>query len=193
MDFEDADAITRARTTLSAIGDLMPERRIIAPAETVNGITIGGSNEDAVSEADRQVARANVDPYPKRRMSNPSSRLGSGFANSVKPDILMPAAREHLRTLRSGSALEVVPAKASRAFGLKVAAPPTPGNLGTEAYTMPSSLPNPAERSSTSRWARYPSAPRRELHPSSGAAFPVTIVDQARAAGPELARPHQAN
>jgi hypothetical protein len=135
MDFEDADAITRARATLSAIGDLMPERRIIAPAETVNGITIGGSNEDAVSDADRQVARANVDPYPKRRMSNPSSRLGPGFANSVKPDILMPAAREHLRTLRSGSALEVVPAKASRAFGLKVAAPPMAGNLGTEAYT----------------------------------------------------------
>jgi Subtilase family len=135
IEFEDADANTRAHATLSAIGDLIAERRIIAPAETVNGITIGGSNEDAVSDADRRFARANVDPYPELRMSNPSSRLGPGFANSVKPDILMPAAREHLRTLSSGSRLKVVPAAPSRAFGLKAAAPPTGGNLGTEGFT----------------------------------------------------------
>ena len=77
----------------------------------------------------------NVNPYVELRMSNASSRLGPGFARSIKPDILMPGAREHLRTFRSGAGLEVFPAQAARAFGLKVAAPPADGNAATERYT----------------------------------------------------------
>lgn len=129
--FEDANPHVRAVDTLRAIHERMSERRIISPAETVNGITVGGANEDWVSAADRRAAAMAIDPYPDQRMANPSSRLGPGFANSIKPDLLMPGAREHLRPRgNSGSGVDVEPTKPGRAFGLKVAAP-----QAREAYT----------------------------------------------------------
>lgn len=67
--------------------------------------------------------------------SNPSSALGPGFANSVKPDILLPGSREHFRLLSSGPALQLVPSGASRSHGLRVAAPPQAGRENWEHYT----------------------------------------------------------
>ena len=92
--FEDADPAARAEETLRALGSIVADRRLFSPAETVNGLTIGAWNDDAVSPADRATARVNVDPYGARRMTNPSSALGPGFALSVKPDVLLPGARE---------------------------------------------------------------------------------------------------
>jgi hypothetical protein len=53
----------------------------------------------------------------------------------VKPDLLMPGAREHLRLARSDSHIEVRPADPARAAGLRVAAPPRGGQENREAYT----------------------------------------------------------
>ncbi len=125
--FEDASEEDRAAETLRALGNVMGERRLFSPAETVNGLTIGALNEDAVPEKHRASARINVDPYGPRRMPNPSSTLGPGFARSVKPDLLLPGGREHLRPMRSGEVLEVSPGRANRFAGLSVAAPPRDG------------------------------------------------------------------
>src|SRR5690606_31720404 len=83
----------------------------------------------------RASARANVNPFTELDTANPSSALGPGFANSVKPDILMPAAREHLRVIGSGGGVTVIPAGPARGAGLKVAAPPRQGIEGAEAFT----------------------------------------------------------
>jgi hypothetical protein len=66
-------------------------------------------------------------PFPHFNAPNPSSALGPGFAKAVKPDILMPGAREHLNVVLSDGYIRVLPAQASRAAGLKVAAPPRDG------------------------------------------------------------------
>lgn len=135
-DFEDAQEDARARAVLRALADIQADRRLLSPAETVNGLTIGSRNIDWVPQAERAFARANVNPYSALDTANPSSALGPGFADAVKPDILMPGAREHLRVVRSGGEIVVVPARASRGAGLKVAAPPAqPGIEGAEAYT----------------------------------------------------------
>lgn len=135
-DFEDAQEGARASAVLRALADIQADRRLLSPAETVNGLTIGGRNMDWVPPADRAFARANVNPYAALDTANPSSALGPGFADAVKPDILMPGAREHLRVVRSGGEIVVAPARASRGAGLKVAAPPAqPGVEGAEAYT----------------------------------------------------------
>ncbi len=68
-------------------------------------------------------------------MANPSSRLGPGFGTSIKPEILMPGAREHLRIVASGGSTDVRPTGPARAFGLKVAAPPAAGDENRESYT----------------------------------------------------------
>ena len=131
--FEGATVAERTANTLRAVDSLKATRRIIAPAETVNGVTVGALNEDAVSMAQRLTPH--VDPYPGLAMANPSSRLGPGFGNATKPDILMPGAREHLRIMASGEVLEVRPTSAARQFGLKVAAPVVAGQEAREGYT----------------------------------------------------------
>jgi len=92
--FEDADAAARCDGTLTAIGNLMADRRMFSPSEAINAVTVGASNDDWVSAADRRAARTIIDPFPGIRAANPSSALGPGFARSVKPDILMPGGRE---------------------------------------------------------------------------------------------------
>lgn len=133
--FEDSAAAERAGNVKQAIGALMRERRIISPAETVNGLTVGGANHDAVPDAFRRSASANINPYSEIRTANPSSSLGPGFGNSTKPDVLMSGAREHLRVVSSGGGIVVEPGGASRQHGLKVAAPPSGGRADTEGFT----------------------------------------------------------
>lgn len=133
--FEDADPVIRAEETLRSLGSVVADRRLFSPAETVNGLTIGAWNDDAVSMSDRATARVNVDPYGTRRMTNPSSALGPGFALSVKPDVLLPGARERLRVIRSHTHIEVRPVGPMRAAGLRVASPPRDGRENQDGYT----------------------------------------------------------
>lgn len=133
--FEDAPHGARAEGVVHALAAIVADRRLLSPSETLNGLTVGGRNLDWVSQADRAFARANINPFSELDTANPSSALGPGFANSVKPDILMPGGREHLRVIGSGGGVTVIPASAARGAGLKVAAPPRPGIEGAEAFT----------------------------------------------------------
>ncbi len=163
--FEDAPAEDRSAGTLGALGDIVADRRIFSPSETVNGVTVGASNDDAVAEADRRLARTNVDPFPSHRAANPSSALGPGFALSVKPDILMPGGREHLRPVRIDRHIYVRPAPAGRSAGLKVAGPPIGGREATEAYT-----------GGTSAAAALASRTCHRIHDALEAAYPGFIA-----------------
>ena len=135
VDFEDAGGVARCDGTLAAIGNVIADRRMFSPAETINGVTVGASNDDWVSPVDRRAARAIVDPFPNMRAANPSSALGPGFARSVKPDLLMPGGREHLRQVQTNGHIFVKPAVGSRPAGLKVAAPRIGAIGAMEAYS----------------------------------------------------------
>ena len=133
--YEDADPGRRAVETLRALGSIVGERRLFSPAETVNGLTVGAYNHDAVSAADRLTARVTVDPWGDLQMANPSSALGPGFALSVKPDVLLPGSKERLRLVRTHNHIQVGPAGPARSAGLKVAGPPRDGLENQEFYT----------------------------------------------------------
>ncbi|MEC9347670.1 MAG: S8 family peptidase [Pseudomonadota bacterium] len=133
--FEDADTDERARKVVAALGRIVADRRLLSPAETVNGLTVGALNSDAIPDTQRQAASRNIDPYGDRGMSNPSSTLGPGFANAVKPDVLFPGSREHLQVLGNPSHIEVRPARGSRFAGLKVVAPPRDGLVAADGWT----------------------------------------------------------
>jgi hypothetical protein len=135
IELEAATSGDRATAIIVALNNLAPDRRILSPAETVNGITVGSCNDDAVSPNDRLLARTLIDPFPDHQTSNPSSSLGPGFANAVKPDILMPGAREHLRVVRTHDHIEVQPGRPARGAGLRVAAPPANGRENLAGYT----------------------------------------------------------
>ena len=133
--YERADSDHRATSMISALQAVIGDRRMFSPAETINGVTVGAWNKDAVSDADRALARVFIDPYPAHDIANPSSALGPGFARSVKPDILLPGAREHMQIVRNHDHIEVRPGRASRGAGLKVAAPPAGGRENQNGYT----------------------------------------------------------
>jgi hypothetical protein len=133
--YEGATGLGRATGMITALHAVMADRRLIAPAETVNGVTVGACNTDAVTSTDRALARSFIDPYPSHAAANPSSSLGPGFSRSVKPDILMPGAREHMQVLRNHTHIEVTPTRASRGAGLKVAAPPSSGRENLDGWT----------------------------------------------------------
>ncbi|MEH2482044.1 hypothetical protein V1282_005401 [Nitrobacteraceae bacterium AZCC 2146] len=134
-DFENQDPNERAVATIKALGDHAAERRLLSPSETVNGLTIGAASQDLVSDGDRLLARGRADPFHPIISSNPSSALGPGFANSVKPDLLLPGSREHLRLKTSGPPLQLTSSGAGRSHGLKVAAPPQSGRENWEHFT----------------------------------------------------------
>jgi hypothetical protein len=133
--FEDSQGNDKSIAVLRALGNIVADRRVLSPAETVNGITVGASNDDAVPSAQRLTARVNVDPYPGLRISNPSSSLGPGFAFAVKPDVLLPGGREHLRVVRNHAHIDVQPVGPSRTTGLRVAAPPRGGFENADGFT----------------------------------------------------------
>lgn len=132
VEFEAAEADARSTETLKAVAAIMGERRMLSPAETINGITVGALNDDSVSAAGRA---GRVFPYDSFDMANPSSGLGPGFALSVKPDILMAGGRERLQMIESNP-LRMRPAFPSRFGGVKVAAPPSNGVENAESFTL---------------------------------------------------------
>jgi len=132
---EDSDPRERTAAMIAALGDIVADRRLFAPAETINGVTVGACNEDSIDPRARGGAQLHIDPFPDLRTANPSSSLGPGFARSVKPDILMPGSREHVQVVRTHDHVEVRPSGASRVAGLKVAAPPAAGRENQQGYT----------------------------------------------------------
>jgi hypothetical protein len=109
-------------------------RRLIAPAESMNALTVGALHADhaqPVAVPDR------FDLFASGGIS-PLSRVGHGYRRSIKPDILMPGGRVLYRERMLGdpaiSLLDVVHAAA--APGHRVAVPPLPGEgLDVTAYS----------------------------------------------------------
>ena len=65
--YEDAATMDRATGTLRALASIVADRRLLSPAETVNGLTIGGCNRDFIRPEQRAAAGVNVDPYGEFR------------------------------------------------------------------------------------------------------------------------------
>jgi Subtilase family len=161
--FED-DASSRATVTIKSLDAIARLRRIISPGETVNGLTVGAYHDDSVGPG-ATTASALVDPFPDVSFSNPSSALGPGFQYSVKPDFLVSGAREHLSMVQTGSVTRARPTGASRAAGLKVAAPPIAARATGEGYT-----------SGTSAAAALASRTAHRIHDALEAAYGSAFI-----------------
>ena len=65
------------------------DRRLIAPAEAINALTVGASHFD---HSQPPIVPNRFNLFGDRKLS-PYSRIGHGFRRAVKPDILMPGGR----------------------------------------------------------------------------------------------------
>lgn len=98
-------------------------RRMMAPAESINALTVGATHSDASALA----------PVPGRFVLfadgglAPYSRIGPGFRRAVKPDFLLPGGRVLYREAHQSppGLARVQPIRISQPPGQKVAAPPT--------------------------------------------------------------------
>lgn len=124
----------RAGLAFTALTAESMDRRLIAPAEAMNVLTVGALHAD---HAQPPVVPDRFDLFAIGGIS-PLSRVGHGYRRSVKPDILMPGGRVlHRERMLAGAPVSVLDAvTASAAPGHRTAVPPLPGQtLNETAYS----------------------------------------------------------
>ena len=125
-DFENADAPDRQSILLRAILRQRANRRLLAPSEAVNALTVGAAHADHLAPNGQGLMAVN--PYASPALPNPSSALGSGFKRTVKPEILFPGGAELVRASSTHAPIEVGPVtQPANFFGIGVASPGSAG------------------------------------------------------------------
>ena len=90
-DFAKLNDNEKSQKTISSMANKLACRRLLSPAESMNAITVGSLHHDLAGQVNL-MNRIDLQPYSE--LPSPINRLGSGFRNSVKPDILMPGGRQ---------------------------------------------------------------------------------------------------
>jgi len=108
------------------------DRRLIAPAEAINVVTVGASHFDNAQPA---VVPSRFNLFDDHAPSV-FSRVGHGFRRAVKPEFLMPGGRvlHRERPVGPQEATDVEPIRALAAPGHRVAGPPASGIPNATEY-----------------------------------------------------------
>ena len=145
----------RLKAVVRAIAADTRHRRLLSPAETINGITVGADHVDAstpfanpdlidpfqlatASTSSTSRASANL-PQPHISVNLPStiSAHGPGYRRSIKPDISLPGGRQFLReplaNSQQNALLEI--SEFTRPPGQRVATPGPEGQLDRTYHT----------------------------------------------------------
>jgi hypothetical protein len=132
-DFESQNHDERARTALRASGAQVAHRRILAPAESMNSVTVGALHSDNI--APRNLPASTFDVWHETGLCTVSSGLGPGMGGAVKPDVIAPGGRHHVRLLPAGAGHLLRPLRkgSSALAGIVVAAPPAPTSVNPDA------------------------------------------------------------
>ncbi len=95
-------------------------RKILSPAESINGLTIGALHHDTshiTDLGDRQELYTSLLP-------SPVSAFGSGYRRAIKPDMLFPGGKILFRKrIDSSGGVIFIPAITKKAPGIQVASP----------------------------------------------------------------------
>jgi hypothetical protein len=125
---ERGDAYNRQLTMLRAIMRRRADRRLLAPAEAINALTVGAAHADHISPNGQSVMA--IDPYSSAALPNPSSALGLGFKRAIKPEILLPGGAEQVRASSTHAPIDVGPiTRPANLFGIGVASPGPAGQI----------------------------------------------------------------
>ncbi len=81
----------KKQLVLKAMQTGVIERRLLAPAESINALTIGALHQD---ESGNYTLGRRVDLLPDSKLLSPVSCLGHGFRRSVKPEVYFPGGRQ---------------------------------------------------------------------------------------------------
>ena len=113
------------------------ERTLLAPAESLNSLTVGALSEDLTEHNPPSVY--NIISLEEEGEQRPqlSSAVGLGLNRMIKPDLINHGGKMEARFLPSGGGTRVSPSRMSRRSGLIAAAPPTTtqNSIGTSPAT----------------------------------------------------------
>lgn len=131
--FEDLAPAEKAKVALRASGSAMAYRRVLAPAESMNALTVGALHHDNTPTG--ALPASTFDVWANTGLSTVSSALGPGHGGAVKPDILAAGGRHHVRLIPKGAghALRPMGKNAGTFGGILVATPPAPASLNPGA------------------------------------------------------------
>ena len=127
----------RQGLVIQALAEDTRNRRLLSPAETLNGLTIGATHQDgSVDALNGYFGAGMVDPFEERGLPSVINAQGPGYRRTIKPDLLQPGGRqfltEKLGTTHASAILEV--RGSTRAPGQLVATPGSQGNLNGTFY-----------------------------------------------------------
>lgn len=107
-------------------------RRLLAPAEAANALTVGAAQQDAGDMPDD--GRVNLIRTPG--LAAALSSWGAGHARAIKPDLLAPGGREvfDATPVADGEPRVLRPSRLSRPPGVQVAAPGRRGELDSSTW-----------------------------------------------------------
>lgn len=112
--------------TIKALYRDARHRKLLSPAETINGISVGAVHLD---EAQVAYQGNRIDPFG-RPLPSPVSAFGSGYRRAIKPDVIFYGGRQWYRLpLQPTNPVTIEPAIFRTTPGNKVA---SPGNLAGE-------------------------------------------------------------
>lgn len=129
-------AADREKAVIQALADDTRHRRLLSPAETVNGLTVGGAHSDTGAlPAPRQ--NGPIDPYNAQGMPAVYSAHGLGYNRSIKPDLLLPGGRMLMRPslVPAGQNVTLETTTYLSAPGHLVSYPGQPGQLDRLVFT----------------------------------------------------------
>jgi hypothetical protein len=131
--FEELSVDQRVRVALRASASQIATRRVLAPAEAMNAITVGALHSDNFTYP-QALPVGTFDIWADTGLSTVSSGLGPGYGAATKPDILAPGGRHHVRLAPHGDhhRLQPLTTNAAAFGGIAVAAPPSATSLGPD-------------------------------------------------------------
>jgi hypothetical protein len=116
---------------MKSLHETVRERRLLAPAEAINAITVGATHSDGVPA--RSLPTTVIDALPGGVPANYCS-VGFGYRRAVKPEVFLPGGRELFqRPVPTSGSVRLEPASAADVVGLAVAAPGLQGQLNAMA------------------------------------------------------------
>jgi hypothetical protein len=134
--FESLPELERQSVIYKTLFEKNFARKILTPAESVNGLTIGGLHSDRSTYTS---SASRFDPNPGKSLPSPISRIGNGYNRAMKPDIIFDSGRALYRIVNSSSTgiiLRVSNGFTNYAPGIKVAIPGDSGNITKVGFSV---------------------------------------------------------
>jgi hypothetical protein len=123
----------RRQAILKALERQQNQRRLLAPAESINAITVGALHDDG---AEGYELGYRIDPTDGLICVSPVSATGSGYRRSIKPDLAAPGGRAlFLPPASAYDAVRFGPASA-QGPGIQVASP----HVARQTFTVGTSV-----------------------------------------------------